>query len=208
MTKHIKKIMIIAIIIVLAIISLPKLNKVILKKLYPMKYEEYVEKYSKEYNVDKYLIYSVIKAESNFKENVVSNQKAIGLMQIMEETAKDVAEKNNIELNQDNTKDELFDIYKNIEIGYNESKTLYNPDENICLGTKYLSQLIKQYNGNYILAVTAYNAGIGNVNKWIEQKIIKEDGQDIENIPFKETNNYVRKIIQNYRIYKQLYEEI
>ena len=188
MTKHIKKIMIIAIIIVLAIISLPKLNKVILKKLYPMKYEEYVEKYSKEYNVDKYLIYSVIKAESNFKEDVVSNQKAIGLMQIMDQTAKEIS--------------------VNTQIEYNESKTLYNPDENICLGTKYLSQLIKQYNGNYMLAVTAYNAGIGNVNKWIEQKIIKEDGQDIENIPFKETNNYVRKIIQNYRIYKQLYEEI
>ena len=56
-----------------------------------------------------------------------------------------------------------------------------------------------------MLAVTAYNAGIGNVNKWVQEGYIKIDGSDIENIPFKETNNYVRKIIRNYRIYKELY---
>lgn len=59
--------------------------------------------------------------------------------------------------------------------------------------------------GNFYLAVAAYNAGIGTVDRWIEEGIIKEDGSDIENIPYKETNNYVRKIIRDYEIYEKLY---
>ena len=52
----------------------------------------------------------------------------------------------------------------------------------------------------------AYNAGSGNVDRWIEQKTIKKDGSDAENIPYRETNNYVRKILRDYEIYKLLYE--
>ena len=66
---------------------------------------------------------------------------------------------------------------------------------------------MKYYGGNYYLAISAYNAGIGTVAKWIEEGIIKEDASDIENIPYKETNNYVRKILKNYKIYKELYKK-
>lgn len=55
--------------------------------------------------------------------------------------------------------------------------------------------------GSVKLALAAYNAGIGTVNKWIDNEIIKRDGTDIEKIPYKETNNYIRKVIRNYRIY-------
>ena len=185
MTKAIRKILIIAIILVLVVILLSKLKIIILKKLYPIQYQQYVEQYAQEYGVDPLLVYSVIKAESNFKENAKSSQKAVGLMQLMEETAKELANK--------------------IGMEYEENKTLYDPESNIRLGTKYLSELLEKYSGDYMLAVTAYNAGIGNVNKWIEEGTIKEDGSNIENIPFKETNNYVRKIIRNYRIYQELY---
>lgn len=82
---------------------------------------------------------------------------------------------------------------------------LFNEEMNIEFGTRYFVKLIKYYNGNYNLAISAYNAGIGNVAKWIKEGIIKADGSDIENIPFSETNNYVRKILKNYRVYKQLY---
>lgn len=51
----------------------------------------------------------------------------------------------------------------------------------------------------------AYNAGMGNVDNWIEEGIIKEDGSDIENIPYKDTNVYVRKILRDYKLYKRLY---
>ena len=75
----------------------------------------------------------------------------------------------------------------------------------IKIGTKYLSELLQKYDGNYYLAVAAYNAGIGTVDKWIQEGTIKKDGSDIENIPYKETNNYVRKIIRDYGIYQKLY---
>ena len=105
----------------------------------------------------------------------------------MEETAKDVANKASIELDDNNIKEELFNASKNIQIG-----------------TKYLSTLLDLYQ-NKEVALAAYNAGIGTVNNWIEKGIIKKDGSDIENIPYKDTNNYVRKILRDYKIYTDLY---
>ena len=189
MQKRIIKIaIIIAITLIIAIIlfSVIKVQNIILKSIYPTTYSSYVYKYAEEYEVDPILIFAIIKAESNFNPNVVSGSNAIGLMQLMEPTAEESARKQ--------------------EIKFIEGETLYNPELNIQLGTKYFSNLMKEYNNNYLLALTAYNAGIGNVKRWIEQGIIKEDGSDIENIPFKETNNYVRKILRDYKIYRELYK--
>lgn len=61
------------------------------------------------------------------------------------------------------------------------------------------------YNDNTNLAIIAYNAGITNVNRWIIEETIRPDGSDIENVPFKETNNYIRKILRDYEIYKKIY---
>ena len=69
---------------------------------------------------------------------------------------------------------------------------------------KYYANL-KEIFGNYTVALAAYNAGMGTVKKWIEQGTIKADGSDIENIPYKETNMYVRKILRDYQIYKKIY---
>lgn len=156
-------------------------------ELYPCKFNEYVERYAKEYHVDHLLIYSIIKTESNFEPNSTSTSGAKGLMQLMENTAQEVAE-------------------KNTEIKYDSSQSIYDVETNIRMGTKYFSDLMKNYDGNIYLSLTAYNAGMGNVAKWIESGVIKEDGSNIENIPFKETNNYVRKTIRNYRIYQKLYQ--
>ena len=160
------------------------IDKIVMKKVYPLKYTENIEKYAEKYNVDKYLVYAIIKAESNFNEKAKSKSNAIGLMQIMEATAKEIAAK--MEL----------DIMK---------EQLYKPELNIQIGVKYYASLLEKYNNNYKIAIIAYNAGIGNVDKWIKEGIIKEDGTDLENVPFKETNNYVRKILRNYEIYKGLY---
>ena len=99
-----------------------------------------------------------------------------------------MAKKNNIELNEKNIKEELMDVYKNIEIG-----------------TCYLSSLMEKYK-NKEVALAAYNAGTGTVDEWIKSNIIKSDGTNIENIPYKETNNYVRKILRDYKIYEDLYK--
>ena len=162
-----------------------EVDKIILKKIYPLKYSEYVEKYSKQYNIDSYMTYAIIKAESNFKPDAKSSSEAIGLMQIMEPTAVETAKKLKLDIQEEN---------------------LYNPELNIQIGLKYFADLLEKYDGNYSLAIIAYNAGIGNVDKWIEEGTIKKDGTDLENIPFKETNNYVRKILRDYNIYKELYK--
>lgn len=158
---------------------------IILKKIYPLKYTEYVEEYAKQNEIDKMLVYAIIKAESNFEPNITSNSGAMGLMQLMESTAKETANKSNIE--------------------FTTKEILYQPKTNIMLGTTYFAELLKQYYNNINLALAAYNAGIGNVTKWIKEGTIKEDGSNIENIPFKETNNYVRKILRDYKIYQELY---
>lgn len=155
----------------------------IMKKIYKTDYTEYVQKYSIEYDVDKYLIFAIIKAESNFKTDAKSNKSAKGLMQIMDSTAQEVA----------------------LEVGIDLTKQdIYTPEVNINLGTKYISDLIQKYN-NVELALAAYNAGSGNVDSWISLELIKPDGSDIEKIPYSETNNYVRKILRDRDIYSELY---
>lgn len=157
------------------------LKTVIMKNVYHQKYAEYVNAYAEEYDVDKMLVFAIIKAESNFNPNAKSHNNAKGLMQLMEKTAVDVSNQENIDL--------------------------YNPETNIQIGTKYLAELLKKYNYQVGIALAAYNAGMGNVNTWIERGIIKPDGSNLENIPYKETNMYVRKILNYYKIYKELYEK-
>lgn len=191
MTKLLnKKVIIIAflLIIVFVLFGPLKIQDKILKIIYPTKYENFIEFYSKEYNVDKYLVYAIIKAESNFNCEAVSSKDAKGLMQLMDSTAKDILKKNNIDLRDKELEEKLLE-----------------PEFNINLGTRYISMLITKYK-NIELALIAYNAGSGNVDNWIQQGIIKEDGSDIENVPYKETNNYVRKIIRDYEIYKKIYQ--
>ena len=182
-----KQITITAIVLILcmiiAFLNIPlRIQKIIYKK----DYKEYVQKYAQEYNVDENLIYALIKAESNFNSNAKSSKDAIGLMQLMESTAQDVCKKTDLQI----SSDEL-------------SEKLLEPDININIGTKYLSILIQKY-GNIEIAITAYNAGIGTVDNWIEKGIINSDGSNVENIPYKETNNYVRKILRDYKIYTNL----
>lgn len=191
MTKRIINLLIIIILILAIYFILFKVVKIqnkILEQVYPMQYSEYVEKYSEENRVDQYMIYAIIKAESNFNPNVKSKSNAIGLMQLLEDTAIEVS----------NAIDEQSIT----------EKQLYHPETNIKLGISYYSYLLKHYEGNNVLALTAYNAGMGNVDTWIKNGVIRADGTDIENIPYKETNNYVRKILRDYQIYIKLYDKI
>ena len=177
-------ILLIIILIFLACFKVFNVEEKIMLYLYPIKYEEYVYKYSEELNIDPMLTFAIIKTDSNFDANIESKSGAIGLMQLMDKTAQEQAEKLKIEYTKE---------------------MLYDPEINLKLGLNYFNMLFDYFNQNYVLAFAAYNAGLGNVQKWIREGTIKEDGSDIENIPFKETNMYVRKIIRNYEIYKDLY---
>lgn len=175
--KHKVVLYVVALAMLTTILLLIGFRTSLLKLIYPKEYEELIEEYSSIYEVEENLIYSIIKTESNFNKNAKSNKDALGLMQIIESTAKEVALKNDIQID-----------YTNI------TEELKNADINIQIGVIYICELIEMYEC-LELAVAAYNAGIGTVNNWIEKGIIKSDGSDIENIPYKETNNYVRKII-------------
>lgn len=181
------KIMLIIFIILLFSITIYRvfnIEQIILKYLYPIKYEEMVYKYSEELNIDPMLTFAVIKTESNFDEKAESKRGAVGLMQLMDNTAKEQALKLNMKYSKE---------------------MLYDPDINLKLGLNYFNTLLDYHNQNYILAFASYNAGLGNVQKWIQEGTINKDGSNFENIPFKETNLYIRKIIKTYELYRKIY---
>ncbi|MDR2666404.1 MAG: lytic transglycosylase domain-containing protein [Endomicrobium sp.] len=146
-------------------------------------YESYIAKYSDYFGVDSLLVKVVMKKESNLSCNVVSNKGAVGLMQIMPKTALEIAKQ--------------LDI-----MNYSDSK-LKEIEINIMFGTYYLRRLLNNYNDNLILALSAYNAGLGNVESWYSKNRML--AERICEIPFKETRNYVRSIIFTYKLYKFLY---
>ncbi len=183
-----KKLLAIIILLIIALIVTTGLifKNQLLRIIYPKKYIDIIEKYSQEYNIDDCLILAIVKSESNFKSDVESHKGAVGLMQLMENTALEIAPETE-EIKEENVRQNLLDSEINIK-----------------LGTMYLKTLIDKYN-SVELALTAYNAGTGNVDKWIEQGIIQKDGSNIEMVPFKETNKYVRSILRDYKIYKEIY---
>ena len=158
--------------------------------VYPLKYEDIVLENSTKYNLDPYLVFAVINTESNFKKTATSAKNAKGLMQMTDSTA--------VEMNEmTNSTDSIAE------------DSLYDESINITLGCKYLSDLIVRYNGNYYVAICAYNAGIGNVNNWIEEGLIPENLDTLDiSLPFSETTNYLKKVITNYEVYKILYPQI
>ena len=161
-------------------------KNIILKKvLYPQGYKNYVEEYSKEYDVDKNLVYSVIKCESNFDSSAVSHMNAKGLMQISDMTG----------------------IWASEELGIRnfDTDSLFVPQVNILIGCWYLNKLTKQY-GNISTALAAYNAGSGNVSRWLADKQYSSNGVTLDYIPYEETRKYVKKVEQSKKIYDYLYK--
>ena len=171
-------------IIVIAVIIIVNF-KVILKSFFPLEYEKSIIEYSEMYNVDPNLVAAVINTESKFVVDASSSKGAIGLMQIMPDTGKWIAEK--------------------LEISNFNEEIIADPEINIRMGTWYLKKLSEDFNGDYILVLAAYNGGPGNVTKWLEDEKYSSDGENLHKIPFKETKSYVQKVKFNHRIYKYLY---
>ena len=153
--------------------------------LFPFKHEEYIMKYSKEYNLDPLFVLSVIKAESKFKSDAVSTKDARGLMQITEDTGEWIA----------------------IQMGLDDYSTdkLYEEEYNIRMGCWYLNDLENEFSSQS-LVIAAYNAGRGTVNGWLSDSKYSEDGKTLTYIPYEETKNYVDKVNTYYKIYKFLYK--
>ncbi len=137
--------------------------------------------------IDKAAIYAVARQESRFDVDAISRAGAMGVMQLMPATAKETAKK--------------------LGIKHSQNRLTNDPAYNILLGSTYLAAQMDRYDGSLLLAAAAYNAGAGNVNKWLK---LYGDPRNknidvivwIENIPFVETRKYVKKVMANYMVYR------
>ncbi len=150
--------------------------------LFPFPFKEEIFKNSQALQLNPLLVMSLIRQESRFETQIVSSAGAIGLMQVMPETGKSVA--NSLKMAE-------FD--------------LKNYQDNIRIGTWYLDANHRTYEGHTMLAVASYNAGAGNVASWLDRFGLEDVDTFVERIPFRETKDYVKSVMGNYWNYLRLY---
>ncbi|MCK6597076.1 MAG: transglycosylase SLT domain-containing protein [Bdellovibrionaceae bacterium] len=152
---------------------------------FPKAYPQFVDKYSKEFEVNKELVWSIMRAESQYRKEAISPVGALGLMQVMPYTGNKIAE-----------------IIGEKQFTPNQ---LLEAEPAIKIGTKYLQRLNKKFNQALPLVAASYNAGPHRVKNWLQLFGHLETDEFIEHIPFLETRNYVKKVIANSYIYALLY---
>lgn len=155
------------------------------KAVFPLQYREAIDKWATAYGVDPYLIMGIIRAESSFQPDAVSSADAMGLMQITEETGAQIAQW--------------------LEVEDFQTAQLFEADCNIRFGTYYVSWLMEQFDGNLKNALAAYNAGIGTVQGWLADSRYSTDGVALQNIPFQETADFVKRVTTYEAVYRALY---
>ncbi len=155
------------------------------RQLYPLHYEKLVEKYSKQYDVDASLVYAMILEESRYRRDAISWAGAIGLMQIMPSTGRELA--------------------RQLKIRRFHSSMLKIPEVNIRMGTKYIGELNSMFDGNAMLVSGAYNGGPGRMKRWLESKKIKDIDEFVEKITIRETRLHIKKVINSFDNYVEIY---
>lgn len=171
-----------AIVVAMILIAIPWFWRL----FYPFPYRDSILRHSREFNLDPNLVVAVIRVESKFRITAESPRGAKGLMQLMPDTARWAAEQMGIE--------------------YSEGD-LFDPDYNITVGCWYLANLLHEFKGNLPAALAAYNGGRGNVRDWLAQGIWQGSLEEIERIPFKETRDFVFRVLHDYRVYSALYKK-
>lgn len=156
------------------------------EKTHPQLYHESVTRYSVAYNVPEYVIFAVIKTESDFDPNAESSAKARGLMQMIESTFLELTGPE----------------YLNENLTFD---ALYEPDVSIRYGTYYLKYLYDMFNYDWDTALAAYNGGLGNVRKWLKDPDCTDENGKLTYIPFSETRSYVSKVNRAMDMYQKLY---
>jgi peptidoglycan lytic transglycosylase len=151
-----------------------------LKMYYPLKYQDAIVKNAKKNDVDPYLVMGLIHQESTFNPLARSPVGAVGLMQLMPPTAKELARR------------------------VHSSSNVEDPEVNIRLGTLYFRQLVNIFRGASLLAVASYNAGMGNVLRWRRAAPRKPMDEFIESMPFPETRNYVKRVTMLSASYRRM----
>ena len=153
--------------------------------VFPRPYWQQLSADAQSQGLDPYLVTSLIRQESEFNPGAVSRANACGLMQLLPSTGKMLAKKEG---------DRHFD-----------SNELFDPLENLRLGTTYLRENIDRYGGQIEYALAAYNAGDAPVRQWIASGDYKDIPEWVESIPYSETRDYVQSILRNREVYRAVY---
>lgn len=156
-----------------------------LRLVYPLEYKAEIEEYAREYDLDIFLVMGIISTESGFDVDAESHKAARGLMQVKDDTALWCVEQFGMDIPADD---------------------INTPKSNIRIGCAYMRYLTDRYGGNTLTAIAAYNAGPGNVDKWLSDPRYSDGGSELSSIPFSETAAYVKKVQKRAKIYKKLYE--
>ena len=156
----------------------------ILQVIFPLTYWDAIRKYSTANNLDPYVVAALIGQESTFDPGVRSSANAWGLMQIVPATGRRLA--------------------RSTGIPRFTTAMLTNPEVNIRLGTLYFSKLVEQFGGTYY-ALASYNAGESRVVRWRSERPGLDQDEFIDDIPFPETQNYVKRILGTAEDYRMLY---
>jgi len=162
-----------------------KLPPDLLKVLFPVNYWPQIRRYASEHDLDPYMIAALIAQESTFTADVRSAANAYGLMQLLPSTGRVYARKVGIS--------RKFSL-----------SLLTTADTNLRMGTAYFADLVRQFGGAHF-ALATYNAGPNRVQRWINEKAGFERDEFIDDIPFPETQNYVKKILGTADDYRRLY---
>ncbi|WP_276354274.1 lytic transglycosylase domain-containing protein [Cohnella caldifontis] len=157
--------------------------------IYPISHAESIKLYAGQYGQDPLLIAAIIRVESNFKEDAVSRKGAVGIMQIMPDTAEWI-------LKQEKFGDLTIE------------KAGSRADAGIRLGTWYVSELSRQFEGNLPVVLAAYNAGPTRVRQWLNDRVWDGKEQTVRDIPYGETRHYVQRVLYYYKKYSELYEHL
>ncbi len=168
----------------LLVVSSGCTQRYLMKKVYKLEYQQYVHQSAKKYNVEEALVYAVIKSESNFTVRAESRAGAKGLMQLMPDT--------------------FTWLQRYTDDEYMDETYLSDPEINIDYGTHLLSILLNKYDCDEV-AISAYNAGMGAVDRWLLDRDCSYDGKTLSYIPYPETRFYVDEVIYNRKIYRNLY---
>ncbi|HTE87343.1 MAG TPA: transglycosylase SLT domain-containing protein, partial [Terriglobales bacterium] len=165
-------------------LDLPSLPRTYWEGLFPKPYWTDLKKSSSENALDPYLVASLIRQESAFNPNAVSNKNAVGLMQLLPKVGKGVA--------------------KQEKIKHFSPTQLFTPSMNLQLGTRYFRSMVDKF-GAFEYALAAYNAGSDRVQDWQGYGKYRDVQEFVESIPFTETREYVQAIMRNANLYRQLY---
>ena len=152
---------------------------------FPRRYLPLIDFYSREQQIDPFLVQALIREETFFQADAVSPANAHGLMQLLPGTARPLARAIGLKV---------------------KTGDLYDPEINIRIGLRYFKSLLDRYDGRLYLALAAYNAGPHRVDRWLEDFSLADEEEFIEMIPFTETRTYVKNILRNYFFYRYYYD--